>query len=206
MPTARPVAGAGRRPEQLISLGRRPERRDAARNRVALLDAAQRLVEHCGVEAMTMEAIAAEAGVGKGTVFRRFGSRSGLMAALLDHSETVWQEQVISGPPPLGPGAQPLARLIAFGESLLDRNLLHGDLIVAAVGRYGRSLPASAFHAAHVQYLLSAEGVVGDLPVLATALVAPLEVPIVRQQLAIGIDRERILAGWSDLVRRVVHG
>ena len=206
MPTARAVAGAGRRPEQLIPLGRRPERRDAARNRVALLEAAQRLVVRCGVEGMTMDAVAAEAGVGKGTVFRRFGSRTGLMAALLDHSETVWQEQVISGPPPVGPGAPPMARLVAFGESLLDHNLLHGDLIVAAVGRYGRSLPAAAFHTAHVQYLLSAAGVVGDLPVLATALVAPLEVPIIRQQLATGIDRERIVAGWGDLARRVVHG
>ena len=35
-----------------------------------------------------MDALAAEAGVGKGTVFRRFESREGLMAALLDHSET----------------------------------------------------------------------------------------------------------------------
>ena len=51
-----------------------------------------------------MDAVAAAAGVGKGTVFRRFESREGLMAALLNHSETEWQAAVISGPPPLGPG------------------------------------------------------------------------------------------------------
>ncbi|MGZ4457453.1 MAG: TetR/AcrR family transcriptional regulator, partial [Nocardioides sp.] len=48
------------------------ERADAARNREALLLAATRLVEHCGVDAVTMDAVAHEAGVGKGTVFRRF--------------------------------------------------------------------------------------------------------------------------------------
>ena len=65
----------------------RPERRDAARNRELLLDAAHRLVDRDGVEAVTTDAVAAEAGVGKGTVFRRFGSRAGLMTALLDHAE-----------------------------------------------------------------------------------------------------------------------
>ena len=56
---------------------------------------------------VTMEAVATEAGVGKGTVFRRFESRAGLMAALLNHYESAWQAAVISGPPPLGPGAPP---------------------------------------------------------------------------------------------------
>ena len=32
------------------------------------------------------------------------GALFGLMAALLDHSETEWQAAVMSGPPPLGPG------------------------------------------------------------------------------------------------------
>src|SRR5881409_2392334 len=56
------------------------ERSDAAGNREALLGAAARLVERCGVEAVTMDAVAEAALVGKGTVFRRFGSRAGLMA------------------------------------------------------------------------------------------------------------------------------
>ena len=38
-----------------------------------------------------MDDIAAEAGVGKGTLFRRFGSRSGLMLVLLDEDEQVEQ-------------------------------------------------------------------------------------------------------------------
>ena len=59
------------------------ERSDAARNRVALLVAARALVQRCGVAGVTMEAVAAEAGVGKGTVFRRFESRAGLEAYYL---------------------------------------------------------------------------------------------------------------------------
>ncbi|MGH3637242.1 MAG: helix-turn-helix domain-containing protein, partial [Mycobacterium sp.] len=60
------------------------ERGDAARNRALLLDAAHRLVAERGADAVTMDDIAAAAGVGKGTVFRRFGSRAGLMMVLLD--------------------------------------------------------------------------------------------------------------------------
>ena len=189
----------------LVDLSRRPERRDAARNRELLLEAAQRLVEHCGVDGVTMDAVASEAGVGKGTVFRRFGSRAGLMTALLDHSEARWQGQVISGPAPLGPDAPPMDRLLAVGESRLDRNLLNADLMVAAVGRYGRSLPAVAFWTAHVRLLLNQLGVTGDVPMLAVSLLAPLEVTILRQHQAAGVDRDRILAAWVDLARRVVR-
>src|SRR5688500_17400306 len=87
----------------LPMFGDQPERRDAARNRAVLLEAAQELVEHCGVESVTLDAVAQKAGVGKGTVFRRFQSRAGLMAALLTPSETEWLRLVLSGPPPLGP-------------------------------------------------------------------------------------------------------
>jgi AcrR family transcriptional regulator len=54
-----------------------------------------------------MDAVAAEAGVGKGTLFRRFGDRAGLAVALLDERERDLQAAVLSGPPPLGPGAPP---------------------------------------------------------------------------------------------------
>ena len=59
------------------------------------------------------------AGVGKGTVFRRFGSRAGLMMVLLDEDERAMQHAVLFGPPPLGPDAAPLQRLLAFGRERL---------------------------------------------------------------------------------------
>ena len=181
-----------------------PERRDAARNREALLVAAEALIDHCGIEGVTMDAVAARAGVGKGTVFRRFGSREGLMAALLDFSETEWQAAVISGPPPLGPGAPPMERLLAFGRSRLETNLLLTDLIRAA-GRAGtRSYAAYSFVAMHTRHLLTELEVTGDIPLLAIALLAPLEVPILEQQVRIeGIDVDRIMEAWTDLAHRI---
>lgn len=182
-----------------------PERADAARNREALLAAAQVLVDRDGVAAVTMDAVAREASVGKGTVFRRFESREGLMASLLDRSETAWQAAVLSGPPPLGPGAPPMDRMLAFGHSRLRLNLVHADLIVAA-GRAGaRSYAAISFAATHARYLLSELGVTGDIALLATALLSPIESVILEQQTHLEqMSVDRITAGWDDLVRRVV--
>src|SRR5512139_3108212 len=81
------------------------ERGDAARNRGLLLDAARRLVADRGPDAVTMDDIANEAGVGKGTLFRRFGSRAGLMIVLLDEDEQALQRAFLSGPAPLAPSA-----------------------------------------------------------------------------------------------------
>jgi len=183
-----------------------PERRDAARNREALLVATQALIEHCGIDAVTMDAVAARAGVGKGTVFRRFGSREGLMGALLNFSETEWQAAVISGPPPLGPGAEPMDRLLAFGRSRLEITLAHAALIRAA-GRAGtRSYAAYSFAAMHMRHLLGELKVDGDLTMLATALLAPLEIPILEQQIRIdGFPVDRVYDGWVDLAHRITR-
>lgn len=183
------------------------ERRDAARNREALLVAAQELIDQCGVDSVTMEAVAGRAGVGKGTVFRRFESREGLMGAVLNRSEMAFQAAILSGPPPLGPGAEPMERLLAFGHTRLDLNRLHGRLIVAS-GRAGaRSYAALSFAAMHVRYLLGELGVHGNVAFLATALLAPLEVPIIEQQIDVeGVDPAQVAAAWDDLVRRVVNG
>lgn len=185
-----------------------PERRDAARNREALLRAAQELVEECGYDAVTMDAVAAKAGVGKGTVFRRFESRQGLMGALLNASESDWQASVMSGEPPLGPGAEPMERLLAFGRSRLDVTLQHADLIRnAGFGGANRSFAAYSFAATHVRYLLGELGVRGDIALLAVALLAPLELPILDQQIRLEqIDVDRIHAGWADLAYRITGG
>ena len=188
-------------------LGDQPhERSDAARNRAALLRAAQEIAESCGYDAVTMDAVAARAGVGKGTVFRRFDSRQGLMAGLLDASESEWQASVMSGPPPLGPGAPPMDRLLAFGRSRLDIVLQHADLIRNAGFAANRSFAAYSFAATHVRYLLGELRVPGDIALLAVALMAPLELPVLDQQVRIEkIDVDRIQAGWADLARRITR-
>jgi AcrR family transcriptional regulator len=182
------------------------ERSDAARNREALLEAAASLVDHCGVDSVTMDAVAESAGVGKGTVFRRFGSRAGLMAALLNQTESDWQARVIGGPPPLGPGAPPRDRLLAFGRSRLEQNLRGAALIRAASGAPPtRNYAVYSFAATHLRYLLDQLDVAGDIALLATALLAPLEVVILEQQIDIeGMDVDRIATGWEDLVDRII--
>ncbi|MFI9364289.1 TetR/AcrR family transcriptional regulator [Kitasatospora sp. NPDC053057] len=105
------------------------ERADAARNRVAVLEAAARLFAEQGVDAVSMDQVAAAAGVGKGTLFRRFGDKSGLAAALLDARERVLQEAILHGPPPLGPGAPADERLTAFLHAYFDYLLEHLALV-----------------------------------------------------------------------------
>ncbi|GAA4110844.1 TetR/AcrR family transcriptional regulator [Nocardioides fonticola] len=196
----------GRAPLPLLG-GPPAERSDAARNRVALLDAARRLVDADGVAALTMERLAAAAGVGKGTVFRRFGSREGLMAAVLDFTESAWQASVISGPAPLGPGAAPLERLLAFGASRAELTLVHADLIAAAGHRGSRNLAVHSFVETHVRYLLTQLGVRGDLPLVTSALIAPLEAPVLVQQVRIeGYPIDRVVAAWRDVAERIVRG
>ena len=95
------------------------ERGDAARNRALLLDAARRLIAERGADAVTMDDVATAAGVGKGTLFRRFGSRAGLMIVLLDEDEKAEQQALHVRSAAAGPGAPPLDRLLAYGRERL---------------------------------------------------------------------------------------
>lgn len=183
------------------------ERCDAARNRRLLLDAAVGLVDERGADALTMDAVATRAGVGKGTVFRRFGSRAGLMLALLDHTERELQQSFMFGPPPLGPGAPPIDRLIAYGRARLDLVEVQGEVLRAAensaVSRF--AAPAHAVGLTHVTTLLRQAGVEGDIPLLAYALLAQLEATLVLHQIRdVGMSAARLADGWEDLARRIV--
>ena len=151
----------------------RPERADAARNRRLLLAVAREMLAAEGADRLTMDALADRAGLGKGTVFRRFGTRAGIFQALLDDDERDFQRQVLSGPPPLGPGAPPLDRLIAYGRARIDFLIGHGEIARAALG--GREpVPAGSrtpLSQAHIRFLIG-ELPLGpaDLDVLATQL------------------------------------
>ncbi len=70
----------------------RPERADAAANREKVLAAAAALFERCDPATVSMDAVAAEAGVGKGTLFRRFGDRASLARAVLSVYESEFQD------------------------------------------------------------------------------------------------------------------
>jgi AcrR family transcriptional regulator len=174
------------------------ERGDAARNRVLLLDAARRLIDERGADAVTMDDIAGAAGVGKGTVFRRFGSRAGLMMVLLDEDEQASQQAFMFGPPPLD-------RLLAFGHARLRFAHTHRELLVAAnrdpQSRYGA---AAMVLRTHVRMLLAAAGTAGDLDAQTDALLALLEADYVEHQLAARDQSLQALGdAWESLARKL---
>src|SRR3954452_3443946 len=157
------------------------ERADAARNRRKILEAAAALFAANGVGNVSMDEVAAAAGVGKGTLFRRFTDRSGLAVALLDELERDLQQRILSGPPPLGPGAAPSARLAAFLDAYLDYAEANLDLVrlsETAIPGARYRIGSYRFWHRHVAVLL-AQGPEGARPDLdadaaAHAALAPL--------------------------------
>ncbi|MFF4351022.1 TetR/AcrR family transcriptional regulator [Streptomyces sp. NPDC001530] len=180
-------------------------RADAARNRARLLEAAARLVEEHGVDKVTMEAVAAAASVGKGTVFRRFGDRTGLLMALLDHTEQRFQTAFIGGPPPLGPGASPVERLHAFGCRTLRDTSEQLDLYLAAEPDPFRRFSSAPYRVRfmHVCMLLRQAAPAADIELVAQTLMGYLDPALIhhltRQR---GMSLERLESGWRDLVDR----
>ncbi|MFE3200775.1 TetR/AcrR family transcriptional regulator [Embleya sp. NPDC055664] len=121
----------------------RPERADAARNRRAILRATEELLARHRPEQISMEQVAAAAGVGKGTVFHRFGSRMGLMEALMAERALALTAAVTTGPPPLGPGAPPGERLLAFLDAIVDV-VARNKGLMAALGHAASATPKPA--------------------------------------------------------------
>ncbi|MGW0826886.1 TetR/AcrR family transcriptional regulator [Streptomyces sp. NPDC002845] len=182
-------------------------RADAARNRTRLLEVAARLAEERGAANVTMEAVAAAAEVGKGTVFRRFGDRHGLMLALLDHHERQLQAAFLTGPPPLGPDAPADERLRAFGVAVIRHERAHRDLYLAAHAEADRrhTSPANLLRLSHVCMLLRRARLDADIEVAAQTLLAYLETTLVDHLVTRrGMSLERLEAGWGDLVGRFV--
>jgi AcrR family transcriptional regulator len=157
-----------------------------------------------------MDAIAAQAGVGKGTLFRRFGDRSGLVMALLDERTREFQDGVIRGDPPLGPGAPAVERLIAFGHGMLALLEAHGEMLLAAAlgARWVRGeAGVYAMYRTHLAMLVREADPQLDDEYVAEALLAPLSAETflyLRKGREVAL--ERIEAGYEQLVRRLLGG
>jgi AcrR family transcriptional regulator len=187
------------------------ERADAARNRRHLLATAREIVAEQGADTLTMDGLAERAGLGKGTVFRRFATRAGIFAALLDDDERAFQQQVLAGPPPLGPGAAPLDRLIAYGRARTAFLIEHCDIARAALDGHqpipaGSQTPLSQVHIRMLLRQISLDA--ADLDMLAIQLTGALDGPLLlylsAPDLAAAPDAaERIARSWQDLVQRV---
>ncbi len=181
------------------------ERGDAARNRKLLLDAARALIAERDPGEITTDDIAAAAGVGKGTLFRRFGSRAGLMIELLDEDERAMQQAFLFGPPPMGPQAPPLQRLLAFGRERLRFVEVHRAILEEVNRDRGARYNAvfAVLHT-HVRMLLGAAESTGDLDAQADALLALLDADYVAYQAdSRGQTMEGMTRAWDSLARKL---
>lgn len=168
-------------------------RADAARNRQRVLEAAAALFAERGVAAVSMDDVVAAAGVGKGTLYRSFGDKSGLAAALLDERERRLQAGILHGPPPLGPGAPASSRLEAFVRAYLAYVAENLELVwmsQAATAGARLRIGSHRFWRAHLAFLLAEAGAV-DPALRADIVLAALAA----EQVAWWIREERRPAG-----------
>lgn len=194
--------GSGMDPLPLTAAPAAPaERADAARNRRRILCAAAELFEERGVEHVSMDDVAERAGVGKGTLYRRFGDKAGLALALLDEDDRRLQEGMIRGEPPLGPGAPPRERLHAFGEAYLDLLERHSGLLAVAADHGGlRASPPWQLYRTHVTLLLGDAAPDADAELGAQLLLDTLHPGAYRFRREQGVAQDRLARGWRHLV------
>ncbi|WP_155351884.1 TetR/AcrR family transcriptional regulator [Acrocarpospora pleiomorpha] len=106
----------GARDEPLSTTANSAKRADARRNERALLDAAASVFVTDGVDA-PVRRIAAEAGVGMGTIYRHFPSRADLVVAVYRHQVDACAE---AGPTLLGTATSPSAALRQWVDLFAD--------------------------------------------------------------------------------------
>ncbi|MEV8124534.1 TetR family transcriptional regulator [Streptomyces sp. NPDC085944] len=187
----------------------RTPRKDAARNREAVLAAADALFARCeSPEDVTMAGIAAAAGVGKGTLFRGFGDRAGLLRALYEARLEPVRQAAETGPPPLGPATPPQERVPALLDAVLCFKLDNRRLALA-LEEDGSSSPYRAEHYERWHSLLRA--VLEQIPGLtgsdftAHALLAATRADLVEHLAgAEQVPRERLRSQLADFVTGVL--
>ncbi len=184
-----------------------PRRADAERNRARVLAAAEELFAARGVHSVTMDDVARAAGVGKGTLYRGFGDKSGLALALLDDRVRDLQQALLDGPAPLGPGAPPAERLGAFVEAYLLFQLENLDLVLmseTAAGPGSRLTKGSyGFWSQHLTLVLEACGA-RDARLRAEVLLGALAAEQLRHWLAVGRTPEELRGGLTRLAQDLV--
>lgn len=163
-----------------------------------MLRAAGRLLTERGGEHVSLDAVASETGVGKGTVLRRFGSRSGLVRAVLEERSREVRVAVTEGPSPLGPGASARQRLMAFLSELTEIAEQNAALLSAheqACADHKYEDPSYRFWAEHVAGLLAEERPDLDADFLRHAVLAVFDADLVRHMGERG-------PGWFDSALR----
>jgi AcrR family transcriptional regulator len=110
----------------------------------ALVDAAERVLVREGLAGLTVRAVAAEAGVAPMGVYNRFGSKDGLVAAVLVRGFDGLRAAVLSDADP-----DPVQRLLASGRNYRRFALEHPQHYAAMFGGGAGAAGAAADVATH---------------------------------------------------------
>ncbi|PXW27714.1 TetR/AcrR family transcriptional regulator [Nocardia sp. 348MFTsu5.1] len=185
--------------------GVKRERSDAARNRRAILDTTDLLLSQHGAGNISIDQIAAAAGVGKGTIFHRFGSRAGLMRALVVERAEILRQAVIDGPPPLGPGAPAATRLLAFFDAMFELIVDNVELMIAYDNATTNTQAdeINAFWHRHIAQLLSEARPEVDAAIMAQVLLSTLNPDVVLHQIRTD-HTARLAAAVHSVIKSVV--
>ncbi|KJF21749.1 TetR/AcrR family transcriptional regulator [Rhodococcus sp. AD45-ID] len=181
------------------------ERSDAARNRRAILDVTESLLAQFGAEHVSIDQIATAAGVGKGTIFHRFGSRAGLMRALVLERAQTLRDAVNEGDPPLGPGAPASDRLLAFFDAMFRLIVDNVELMIAYDNATtdSQAEEINAFWHRHITELLKVATPDVDAVVMSRVLLSVLNPDVVLHHIRTR-QTERLAASVHGLVAAVV--
>jgi AcrR family transcriptional regulator len=198
------------------SQAERPERADAAANRALILETAERLFNERGVENVCMTEIAEAAGVGKGTLYRRYANKAELCLALMDTQLSEFQDAMLAGFRELTEkNAGYLEQIAYFLDALVDFTEIHTPLLVEVErgGLFGSDAPPAMPH--YWQFMTihgllrqaARKGEIAndhDLDYIGEALLAPLQMDVFRFQRNFrGFSTGRIKAGlrtWVGLL------
>lgn len=181
-----------------------PSRADAVKNRALLLETAQRLFAEHGIDSVPMSAIAAEAGLGKGTLYRHFENKTELCHALLDNDMLDLQERVLRR---LYQQGNPLDNLAWFLEQVLTFVWRNNDLLTV---RMSDDIQISALdYPAHLWWRQTIRGLLqqvnpeGDLEYLTDVLYVMLDPQTIRYQINMNYSLTRMINGLQNLLKRI---
>lgn len=201
-----------------LPAGGRPERADAAANRALVLATAERLFSEQGVAEVTMADIAQAAGIGKGTLYRRYANKGELSLALLDEQMSGFQNSLLDelramhhrGEPYLGQLRHYMARLVVFSEQ-------HAPLL-CEVERGGLLLENEHPELPHLWHSMTVTGLLRaaqregeadstlDAEFVAETLLAAVQVEALRYERRVrGFSTARIIAGLDGLINALAR-
>ncbi|WP_392897398.1 TetR/AcrR family transcriptional regulator [Streptomyces sp. LN699] len=188
-------------------MAQRTERADALRNREAVLAAADALFAASGSpQSVSMDDIAAAAGVGKGTLFRRFGDRAGLIGAVIASRLEPLRHAVREAQD--APGSSPRQRVSDLLDASLRFKIENRNLMTAAEDA-GLSSPYRAEHYGwwHEVLRTALDQVPGvhDADFTAHALLAAIRADLVAHLIdEQGVDAEGLRSSLAAYIDKVL--